>query len=138
MVSRLRSGDPTQVGRYQVLSRIGGGGMGMVYLADGPRGRVALKLVRPELGEEPHFRARFRREVQSSFRVSGVCTVRLLAFDTDADQPWMATEYVNGPSLTELIEAGGPLSAEKQLALAGGLAEGPEAVHDEGGRPPGV
>lgn len=131
MVSRLRSGDPTQVGRYQVLSRIGGGGMGMVYLAEGPRGTVALKLVRPELGDDPHFRARFRREVQASFRVGGVCTVRLLDFDTEADQPWMATEYVNGPSLTELIEAGGPLPAQKQLALAVGLAEGLQSIHDE-------
>ncbi len=131
MVSRLRSGDPTQVGRYEVLSRIGGGGMGMVYLAEGPRGRVALKLVRPELGDDPHFRARFRREVQASFRVSGVCTVRLLDFDTEADQPWMATEYVDGPSLTELIEAGGPLSPPKQLALAVGLAEGLKSIHDE-------
>src|SRR3954468_13937155 len=131
MVSRLRSGDPTQVGRYEVLSRIGGGGMGMVYLADGPRGRVALKLVRAELGDDPHFRARFRREVQASFRVSGVCTVRLLDFDTEADQPWMATEYVDGPSLTELIEAGGPLPPAKQLALAVGLAEGLKSIHDE-------
>src|SRR3954453_12966690 len=131
MVSRLRSGDPTQVGRYEVLGRIGGGGMGMVYLADGPRGRVALKLVRPELGDDPHFRARFRREVQASFRVSGVCTVRLLDFDTEADQPWMATEYVDGPSLTELIEAGGPLPPAKQLALAVGLAEGLKSIHDE-------
>jgi serine/threonine protein kinase len=131
MVSRLRPGDPTYVGRYEVLSRIGGGGMGMVYLAEGPRGTVALKLVRPELGDDPHFRARFRREVQASFRVSGVCTVRLLDFDTEAEQPWMATEYVDGPSLTELIEAAGPLPAAKQLALAVGLAEGLKSIHDE-------
>ena len=131
MVSRLRSGDPTHVGRYEVQGRIGGGGMGMVYLAEGPRGTVALKLVRPELGDDPHFRARFRREVQASFRVSGVCTVRLLDFDTEAEQPWMATEYVDGPSLTELIEAGGPLPPTKQLALAVGLAEGLKSIHDE-------
>jgi serine/threonine protein kinase len=131
MVSRLRSTDPTHVGRYEVLGRIGGGGMGMVYLAEGPRGRVAMKLVRPELGDDPHFRARFRREVQASFRVSGVCTVRLLDFDTEAEQPWMATEYVDGPSLTELIEASGPLDHAKQLALAVGLAEGLQSIHDE-------
>ncbi len=126
----LRPSDPAVVGRYQTTARLGAGGMGVVYLAEGPRGRVALKLVRPELGDDPSFRARFRREVQSSFRVSSTHTAKLIDFDTEADQPWMATEFVDGPSLDELVRDRGPLGHADQLALATGLAQALVAIHD--------
>ncbi len=127
----LRSGDPTDVGRYRTMGRLGSGGMGVVYLAEGPRGTVALKLVRAELGDDWSFRARFRREVQSCFRVSSVHTAKLIDFDTEAEQPWMATEFVDGRSLDQLVEANGPLSPDDQLALATGLSQALVAIHDE-------
>jgi serine/threonine protein kinase len=130
-VEPLRGADPVVVGRYRLLSRLGSGGMGVVYLADGPRGRVAMKVVRAELGDNATFRARFRREVQASFRVSSAYTAKLLDFDTEADQPWLATEFVDGPSLEELVTTGGPLSHADQLTLAAGLAQALTAVHAE-------
>src|ERR1700712_4102828 len=128
----LRSGDPQWVGRYRVLSRLGVGGMGTVYLADGGGGQVALKVVRPEVGDDPDFRARFRREVQACFRIKARCTAQLLDFDTEADQPWMAVEYVHGWPLDKLVESAGPLPPEQQVALAVGLAEALAAIHAAG------
>ncbi len=127
----LRGGDPTQVGRYQTKGRLGTGGMGVVFLAEGPRGTVALKLVRPDLGDDASFRARFRREVQASFRVSSAYTAKLIDFDTETDRPWMATEFVEGPSLEQLVAQRGPLGADEQLSLARGLAQALVAIHDE-------
>ncbi len=132
MVDPLREDDPARVGRYRILGRLGAGGMGVVYLAESRRGgRAALKLIRRELADDASFRSRFRREVQASFRVSGMCTARLIDFDTEADQPWMATEYVDGPPLDSLVGERGPLSSDQQLALAVGLAEALVAIHEE-------
>ncbi len=131
MVDPLASGDPARVGRYRILGRLGAGGMGVVYLAQGRQDNVALKVVRPELAEDASFRARFRREVQASFRVSSAFTARLVDFDTEATPPWMATEYVAGEPLDELVGRAGPLAADAQLALAAGLAESLVAIHAE-------
>jgi serine/threonine protein kinase len=128
----LRPTDPDTVGRYRIVGRLGAGGMGVVYLAEGPRGRVALKLVREDLGDDPSFRVRFRREVQASFRVSSMHTAKLLDFDVDAERPWMATEFVEGSSLDQLLLESDPLDHEAQLALAAGLARALKAIHDEG------
>ncbi len=60
MIKDLKQGDPATVGPYRLLGRLGAGGMGMVYLAKSPGGRlVAIKLIRPELAEERGFRSRF-------------------------------------------------------------------------------
>ena len=122
---------PQQVGRYRLTGRLGAGGMGVVYRAEGRRGEVALKVVRAELAQDPSFRARFRREVQSCFRVSSAFTARLVDFDTEADAPWMATEFVEGEPLDRLVERTGPLGPEGQVALAAGLAESLVAIHAE-------
>ncbi len=128
-VEPLRQSDPQRVGRYQILGRLGAGGMGVVYLADGPRGRVALKLVRAELSDDHQFRVRFRREVQASFRVSSDHTAKLIDFDTEAEQAWMATEYVDGQPLDEMIDSHGPYGVDEQLRFASGLAEALAAIH---------
>ncbi len=131
MVDPLQPADPARVGRYQLTGRLGAGGMGVVYRAEGRRGVVALKLVRPELAQDATFRARFRREVQSCFRVSSAFTARLVDFDTEADAPWMATEFVEGEPLDQLVGRTGPLGPEAQVALAAGLAESLVAIHAE-------
>ena len=132
MADPLREGDPARIGRYRLLGRLGAGGMGVVYLAENRKGgRAALKLIRHELADDASFRSRFRREVQASFRVSGMCTARLIDFDTEADQPWMATEYVEGPPLDSLVDTRGPLGPDQQIALAVGLAEALVAIHEE-------
>ncbi len=131
MVDPLQPADPKHVGRYRLVGRLGAGGMGVVYQAEGRRGVVALKLVRAELAHDATFRARFRREVQSCFRVSSAFTARLVDFDIEADEPWMATEFVEGEPLDRLVERAGPLNPEGQMALAAGLAESLVAIHVE-------
>ncbi|HEX4015365.1 MAG TPA: protein kinase [Frankiaceae bacterium] len=131
MLDPLQPADPSRVGRYDLTARLGAGGMGVVYRAEGRRGVVALKLVRPELAQDATFRARFRREIQSCFRVSSAFTARLVDFDTEAESPWMATEFVEGEPLDQLVERRGPLGPEAQVGLAAGLAESLVAIHAE-------
>jgi hypothetical protein len=129
----LQPGDPRCVGRYRLLSRLGTGGMGRVYLGHSPSGRlVAVKLIRPELADDPGFRRRFAQEVSAARRVSGIFTAPVVDADSDCAQPWLVTAYVAGPSLTDAIEARGPMPVESVLTLAAGLAEGLGAVHAAG------
>jgi len=132
-VQALESDDPPQLGGYRLLARLGAGGMGRVYLA-GSRGgrRVALKVIRPELADDPDFRARFAREVASARAVSGAFTVAVLDADPEAATPWLATEYVPGPSLSAAVREHGPLPLDSVRALAAGLAEALAAIHAAG------
>jgi hypothetical protein len=132
-VQALESDDPPQLGGYRLLARLGAGGMGRVYLARSRGGRrVALKVIRPELADDPDFRARFAREVASARAVSGAFTVAVLDADPEAATPWLATEYVPGPSLSAAVREHGPLPLDSVRALAAGLAEALEAIHAAG------
>jgi Protein kinase domain len=132
----LRDTDPAQVGRYRLTARLGAGGMGVVYLGTGPDsddGRlVAVKVLRPELTDDPEFRDRFGREVANLTRVKGMCTVRVIEADTESDQPFLVTEYVPGPSLSEYVAKYGPPGPDMMYGLATGLAEALTAIHAAG------
>ena len=132
----LRDHDPSRIGRYRLTARLGAGGMGVVYLGVDPNsgdgGQVAVKALRPELADDPEFRARFGREVASLMLVRGECTVRVIEADTKSSQPFMVTEYAAGPSLSEYIDANGPLGADMLYGLATGLAEALTAIHAAG------
>jgi len=129
----LNEQDPRRIAGYRVLARLGAGGMGQVFLGRSPGGRrVALKVVRPELADDPEFRARFAREVSAARTVSGIFTAAVLDADPQASPPWLATEYVPGPSLSEFVRSHGPLPAFSVRMLAAGLAEALAAVHAAG------
>jgi serine/threonine protein kinase len=129
----LSADDPRQVSVYRLQARLGAGGMGRVYLAASPGGRaVALKVVHPELARDPEFMQRFRREVESAEAVSGAYTAPVIGAGPDDSPPWMATAYVPGPSLAELVRQSGPLPEAAVWRLAGGLVEALQAIHRRG------
>jgi hypothetical protein len=129
----LEPDDPRVVGRYPLAARLGAGGMGRVYLAYTPGGRpVAIKVVRPELGEDPQFRRRFEREVRAAERVQGLYTAPVVDADTSGPVPWLATAYIPGPSLADAVGRHGPLPLPTVLLLLAGIAEALQAIHGAG------
>lgn len=130
----LIPGDPERIGRYRLLGRLGEGGMGRVYLARSDRGRtVAVKTVREELARMPDFRRRFSQEVKAAQRVGGEWTAPVLDADTEASTPWVATGYVAGPSLAEVVDRQyGPLPPSTLRVLAAGLVRALQAIHAAG------
>ena len=107
--------------------------MGVVYLGIGWDGtQVAVKVLRPELADDPEFRRRFRREVSALMRVRGLCTVRVIEADTESPEPFMVTEYAEGPSLAEYIDVHGLIRPDMLYGLATGLAEALTVIHAAG------
>ncbi|MEU5532135.1 PQQ-binding-like beta-propeller repeat protein [Streptomyces sp. NPDC020362] len=129
----LSTGDPESIGGYTLLGRLGAGGMGVVYLGVSASGRqVAVKLVRGPYAQEEEFRTRFRQEIAAARRVSGAFTAPVVDADPDADRPWMATLYVPGLNLAEVVEKDGPLSQRELRALGLGLTEALRDIHRAG------
>jgi serine/threonine protein kinase len=129
----LRDSDPSRIGSFRLVARLGAGGMGVVYLATARDGsQVAVKVLRSDLDDDAEFRVRFRREVALLARVQGFCTVRVIGADTESAMPFLVTEYAPGPSLAEFVSQYGPLSPDMVYGLAMGLAEALTAIHAAG------
>src|SRR3954447_780755 len=119
--------DPAVIGSFTIQGRLGRGAMGAVYLARSPGGRlVAVKVVRDELAGDDGFRARFAREIDAARKVSGAFTAAVVDADPDAERPWLATEYLPGPTLQKAIETSGPLSPAGGAVTRGGVGGGGE------------
>jgi serine/threonine protein kinase len=129
----LEADDPATVGSYRLTARLGAGGMGKVYLSYTPAGRaVAVKVIRPEFAEDPEFRRRFRQEVQAAQRVHGLYTAPVIDSDADGTRPWLATAFVQGPTLSSAVAGHGALPLPTLLLLVAGIAEALQAVHAAG------
>ncbi|WP_336212179.1 serine/threonine-protein kinase [Nonomuraea sp. LPB2021202275-12-8] len=129
----LRPGDPSRVGSYRLLGRLGEGGMGSVYLAYASDNRpVAVKMIHASLASNAEFRRRFRREVESVRRVPPFCTAEVLDADPDHDPPYLVVEYVDGPSLADVVRSRGPFTPANLHGLAIGVAAALTAIHNAG------
>lgn len=125
-------------GRFRIKRLAGHGGMGEVYeaLDEELGGRVALKIIRPELSIDPSFMGRFRREVQIARRVThpNVCRI----FDTGRDEStgralsYFTMEFVPGETLASRIARRGCLPVADALPLIRQMAEGLTALHEQG------
>ncbi|WP_432062976.1 bifunctional serine/threonine protein kinase/MFS transporter [Streptomyces sp. S1] len=151
--------DPTHIGPYRLIARLGAGGMGLVYLGRSDVGRtVAVKVVQREYAAQPEFRRRFAREVAAARRVGGSWTADVLDAETGTgtgtdggapdggadggagtgagagvEVPWVATQYIAGPDLTTVVARDfGPLPEHSVRVLANRLARALEAVHEAG------
>jgi outer membrane protein assembly factor BamB/serine/threonine protein kinase len=125
--------DPRELGSYTIQGRLGEGGMGTVYLGTTAAGRrVAIKVIRADFAREDHFRARFRREAESARRVARFCTAEVVDADPEAEQPYLVTEYIDGPTLAEVVSSGGPMSTADLERLAVSVAAALTAIHGAG------
>src|SRR5579863_2077565 len=129
-MEHLRPGDPSRVGNYRLIGRLGEGGMGQVFLGLSPGGRqVAVKIIHPGYASGKQFRERFAREIEAARRVGGFHTASVVDADPGADPPWMVTAFIQGPSLQQAVAEGGPFGLERVCRLGAGLAEGLAAIH---------
>ncbi|WP_416980151.1 ABC transporter substrate-binding protein [Streptomyces sp. T028] len=129
----LRTSDPARLAGYRLLGRLGAGGMGVVYLGRSAGGTlVALKVIQAEYAEDPGFRERFRREADTARRMTSPWVAPLVDADPGAEQPWLATAFVPGPSLAEAVAAHGPLPVRTLRALGARLAEALRELHAAG------
>ncbi|MFF4798211.1 protein kinase [Streptomyces sp. NPDC001351] len=122
----LRPADPARIGPYVPLGLLGSGGMGRVYLArygDGTPGLAAVKVVRPELAEDPRFRRRFEREATVHARVGAPYTPELFGtgFEADSELLWMATAYLPGLNLADAVRDCGVLEPSGAWRLVADL-----------------
>ena len=129
----LGASDPVRLGDYRLLGRLGRGGMGIVYLGQGHDGaRVAVKVISPELADDPRFRERFRREVNAAGRVQRFCTAAVLGAELENPPLYVVTQYVPGPTLEQAVRDNGPLRDADLEGLAVGMATALSAIHAAG------
>ncbi|MFF5491726.1 serine/threonine-protein kinase [Streptomyces virginiae] len=132
-MERVGPAGPTHVGPFKVAGVLGQGGMGRVLLCAGPDGRlVAVKQVLAHFADDEGFRARFRREVTASRKVSGAYTAAVMDADADAPTPWLASVFVAGPSLGAVVKADGVLPEDVVHRIAAGLASALAEIHRAG------
>ncbi|WP_460341133.1 serine/threonine-protein kinase [Actinoallomurus acanthiterrae] len=124
----LNSLDPAAVGGYRLIGRLGAGGQGVVYLGESPSGeRVAVKLLR--FGGDARERRYFAKELAAARKVDPFCTARILDADVEGDLPYIVSEFIDGPSLRQVVREDGPLRGSVLHRLAIGTATALVAIH---------
>ncbi|WP_052422829.1 protein kinase domain-containing protein [Nonomuraea candida] len=129
-ISPLVAGDPSELGSFRLSGRIGEGGQGIVYLGVNDDGeRAAIKLLHVKFSGDTIARSRFARELRAAKRVASFCTARVMEADLDGDTPYIASEYIDGRPLREVVESDGPLTGTALHRLAIGTATALTAIH---------
>ncbi|MEU7832077.1 transporter substrate-binding domain-containing protein [Nonomuraea sp. NPDC049129] len=129
-ISPLVAGDPGQLGSFRLVGRVGEGGQGIVYLGVTDEGeQAAIKLLHVKFSGDTIARSRFARELKAAQRVASFCTARVIEADLDGDTPYIASEYIDGRALRDIVEDDGPLRGTALDRLAIGTATALTAIH---------
>ncbi|MBC6457302.1 protein kinase domain-containing protein [Actinomadura sp. HBU206391] len=129
----MRPTDPTTVGGFTLTGRLGEGAQGAVFLGvSGAGEKVAVKLLHPWVMHNPTALRHLRRELAAVERVAPFCTARILASDATGDLPYIVSEYVDGPSLQQVISEGRTFAEADLAQLAIGTATALAAIHEAG------
>ncbi|MFC7327649.1 serine/threonine-protein kinase [Marinactinospora rubrisoli] len=132
-IGPLNDDDPRQVGEYRLTRRLGRGGQGVVYLAESADGtEVAVKMLHADALNLAGLRRQLADEVATARRVARFCTAQVLDADIDAEPPYVVSEYVEGPSLRDLVRRDGPLRGAALERLAVGTITALAAIHQAG------
>jgi len=118
-------------GRYQIIEQIGRGGMGRVYKAFDTeiQGKVALKLIKPEIAADKNSIERFRNELKLARKVAHRYVSQMFDLGNHESTYFITMVYVTGEDLKSFIRRTGQLSVSKALTLAGQIAEGLSEAH---------
>ncbi|HEY7486425.1 MAG TPA: serine/threonine-protein kinase [Streptosporangiaceae bacterium] len=132
-VGPLRPGDPERLGMYRLTGRLGEGGQGSVFLGESAAGeRVAVKILHTWLLGDARARARFAREIDHAKRIMPFCTARVLDADAEGDLPYIVSEFIDGPSLNEVLRRDGRRTGVALDRLAIGTITALTAIHEAG------
>src|SRR5690606_7159339 len=118
-------------GRYELLARIGGGGMALVYKArDNLLNRyVAVKVLRQQFMHDEDFIRRFNREAQAAASLSHPNIVSIYDVGQDADTHYIVMEFVDGANLNEIIRERSPLRTEEAVKIASQICDALDHAH---------
>ena len=131
-LARLWTHDPVTAGRYRLVGRLGAGGQGVVYLGEDDAGdRVAVKMVNVDLSD-PRARSQFVKEIAAARRVAPFCTAQVLFAEVDGEQPYVVSEFIEGPTLHRHVRESGPLAGNALHRLAVGTVTALAAIHSAG------
>ncbi|MFG2358141.1 protein kinase [Streptomyces sp. NPDC048521] len=129
----LDVGDPVRLGPYRLRGVLGEGGMGKVYVGEDGAGTVAaIKVLRPELAHDENLAQRFVREALAAQSVRSPGVAAVLGAQTEGGRPWIATEFLAGPTLDQAVDKHGPLDEAGVRALAASIARTLTDIHAVG------
>ena len=130
-MERLKKSDPDSIGPWKLISRLGSGGMSVVYLASkSNKTSVALKVIRSQYLDNQADRNRIEREISTLTNIKSKYVCQILDSDISEDYAWIATEFIDGPDLKTLVLEDGPFDENSWYELAKGLLEGLSAIHE--------
>lgn len=118
-------------GRYQVIERIGGGGMALVYRAHDIllNRNVAIKVLRNQFVHDEEFIRRFRREAQSAASLSHPNVVSIYDVGQEDEIHYIVMEYVEGKNLNEIIKERAPLQVDESIRIASQICDALDHAH---------
>lgn len=128
----LKNSDPSVLGDWRIMGRLGEGGFGTVYLAEKGAQKAAIKVIKSEFLEEGDARARLATEAEVLSKLSNPYIGKILDSDVNNELPWIATEFINGPTLDNKVKYEGPLTEIEWFNLAANLFHAIVAANELG------